>query len=78
MIRHKFIPEDEIWIKFGGDHGGGSFKMCYQIMNVISPNAVHNVVPFCMFAAKDRRENLEIGLDRFRKPIQQLDSGTWM
>lgn len=28
------IPEDEIWIKIGGDKGGGTFKMCIQIVNV--------------------------------------------
>ncbi len=28
------IPKDEIWVKLGGDKGGGSFKMNYQLLNV--------------------------------------------
>ena len=26
------IPNDEIWVKVGGDKGGGSFKMSFQVM----------------------------------------------
>ena len=29
------IPQDEIWIKIGGDKGGGSFKMNFQIANTL-------------------------------------------
>ena len=25
------IPEDEVWVKLGGDHGGGTFKLMLQI-----------------------------------------------
>ena len=25
------IPRDEIWVKLGGDKGGGSFKMSFQV-----------------------------------------------
>ena len=33
------IPEDEeIWVKIGGDKGGGTFKVCFQIVNVIKCN----------------------------------------
>ena len=28
---HNTIPEDEVWVKVGGDHGGGSFKLTLQI-----------------------------------------------
>ena len=34
---HQFIPEDEVWFKIGGDHGGKSFKMSHQIGNVLNP-----------------------------------------
>ena len=27
------IPADEVWIKIGGDKGGSSFKMNFQIVN---------------------------------------------
>ena len=33
------IPDDQIWVKIGGDHGGDSFKLCLQIANVKSPNS---------------------------------------
>ena len=32
------ISADEIWIKIGGDKGGGSFIMNFQICNVSNPN----------------------------------------
>ena len=31
---HDIIPQDEIW-KVGGDKGGGSFKMNFQIVNTL-------------------------------------------
>ena len=31
------IPEEEIWLKIGGDKGGGTFKMSFQIANVENP-----------------------------------------
>ena len=43
------IPEDEICLKFGGDKGGGTFKMCFQLLNVPSPNASDNTCTFTMF-----------------------------
>ena len=36
------IPADEIWVKLGGDKGGGSFKMVFQICNVEHPNSPVN------------------------------------
>ena len=36
------IPDDEIWLKLGGDKGGGYFKMNFQIVNTPAPNSVHN------------------------------------
>ena len=52
------LPDDEVWIKIGGDHGGGSFKMSFQLANVKSPNATRNTVPFVVFAAPDSASNL--------------------
>ena len=40
---HGIIPKDEVWIKIGGDKGGGMFKMNFQIVNTRTPNSVHNV-----------------------------------
>ena len=32
------IPEDEIWVKLGGDHGKQTFKLTLQIANTLHPN----------------------------------------
>ena len=40
-------------MKLGGDKGGGTFKMSFQIVNVPTPNSVHNTCVFCCFAADD-------------------------
>ena len=34
------IPDFEIWLRFGGDRGGGSFKMNFQIVNTKAPHSV--------------------------------------
>ena len=33
------MPNNEVCIKVGGDHGGKSFNLCLQICNVKEPNA---------------------------------------
>ena len=30
------IPESEVWIKIGGDHGGGTFKLSFQVSHQTS------------------------------------------
>ena len=42
------LPKDEIWLKFGGDKCGGSFKSCNQIVNRHRPiSADHTMVILC-------------------------------
>ena len=36
------IPDDEVWVKFGGDHGKGSLKFSIQIINLERPNSRKN------------------------------------
>ena len=38
------IPASEIHLKIGGDHGGQSFKMSFQVANVHNPNKPENSV----------------------------------
>ena len=45
IINYQFI-KNEIRIKIGGDHGGGSFKMSFQVDNVENPNRKDNTVVF--------------------------------
>ncbi|XP_057308721.1 uncharacterized protein LOC130647029 [Hydractinia symbiolongicarpus] len=76
MVDHSFL-NNEIQIKLGGDHGGKSFKMNYQLCNSSKPNNKDNTVVFSIFEAKDYRSNLMVGLSRFTKQIDQLEQMKW-
>lgn len=41
---HNNIPEDEIWLKIGGDKGGGNFKQVIKIANINHPDSPQNTV----------------------------------
>ena len=43
LVWHTGIPKDELWIKIGGNAGGGTFKMNFQILNTQSPNSPQNM-----------------------------------
>ena len=71
------IPSDELWLKIGGDKGGKSFKMSFQLVNVPHPNSVQNTCVFCIFEAKDTPTNLSVALERFKRQITSLQSTEW-
>ena len=71
------IPPDEIWVKMGGDHGGRSFKMALQVLNVTSPNAKENTIATLCFEGKDSDENMERMVGTQREAVQQLMQATW-
>ena len=71
------IPADEIWLKIGGDKGGGTFKMCMQIVNVIHPNAPNNTLVFAIFEAPDSVANLTVMADRILDQVNSLQSQEW-
>lgn len=66
------IPEDEIWVKIGGDKGGGSFKMSFQVANISTPNPPENTIVFLMYEGPDSYANLSITLQRFIDQIGAL------
>ena len=74
---HDVIPSDEVWIKLGGDKGGGSFKMSFQIVNVPSPNSPQNTCVFCCFEADDNITNLHVALDRYQDQVAELQTIKW-
>ena len=74
LVHHKFIQNNEIHVKIGGNHGSGSLKMSYQIHN---PNSTDNTIVSSIFEAKDYRSNIKIGMTRFRKQVKALQSMTW-
>lgn len=61
----------------GGDKGGSSFKMNFQIVNTPHPNSVQNTVVFTAFEAPDSKTNLHITLERYQGPVSLLQSTTW-
>ena len=69
LVQHSFIKDNKIHVKIGRDHGGGSFKLSYQIRNVSHPNNTDNIVVFSIFEAKDHRSNVKIRLTRFQEKI---------
>ena len=77
LLKHYPFMSNETYIKIGGDHGGGSFKMSYQICNMNNPNSKSNTVVFSVFEAKDRRGNLKIGLSRYKAEIGELQMTIW-
>eukprot|EP00117_Sycon_ciliatum_P016182 scpid19464/ scgid4041/ E3 ubiquitin-protein ligase NRDP1; RING finger protein 41 &gt; E3 ubiquitin-protein ligase NRDP1; RING finger protein 41 len=70
-------PEDELWVKIGGDHGGHSFKLCFQLVNVLHPNSLSNTVPFLVFAAKDSPSNLATAFQPYAEQVDRLRSCSW-
>lgn len=71
------ILESEVWLKVGGDQGGGNFKLCMQIANTAHPNATSNTIPICVFQEKDTPANLTTALGQYSSQIEELEKMTW-
>lgn len=71
------IPSDEVWIKIGGDKGGGSFKMSLQLANIAHPNSINNTFVFACFEANDSVTNLHVGLDNYKHQIEAIKALKW-
>ena len=71
------LPEDELWVKVGGDHGGHSFKFSFQLVNVMHPNALYNTIPFLVFAGKDTPANLATTFAPYAQQIITLQQTEW-
>lgn len=71
------IPDNEVHIKLGGDAGGGSFKMAFQIANLEKPNSKTNTIVFSLFAAKDSWANLKTALLRYKDQVNILKESKW-
>ena len=76
LIDYPFI-KNEINLKIDGDNGGDSFKMSFQVANVVNPNHKDNTVVFSIFEAKDYRVNIKLALERFKIQIKELQESTW-
>ncbi len=74
---HEKIPEDEIWIKFGGDHGKSSFKLTMQVVNVKNPNSKTNTIVLAMANVKDTYENLQLLMSSVQLQLEDLKTLQW-
>ena len=61
-------------MKVGGDKGGGSFKMSFQIGNVSTPNAPANTFVFAIYEGHDSPSNLHICLDQYKDQITHISA----
>ena len=71
------FPDQEIFVKFGCDHGQNSFKASLSVLNIANPNSQDNTVVVGCFEAKDYYENLPIFLSCFTSELEQLDGSKW-
>ena len=71
------LPDTEVWVKIGGDKGGGTFKMSFQVGNVSTPNAPENTFVFAVFEGHDSASNLHIALDQYQDQISEISQFTW-
>ena len=74
---HDLLPEDEIWVKLGGDKGGSCMKVHAQLCNVPTPNSPNNTSVFTVFEAPDTTANLHIAPTRYQEQVVQLQSLMW-
>ncbi|XP_038062587.1 uncharacterized protein LOC119733077 [Patiria miniata] len=71
------IPKDEVWIKVGGDKGGKSFKLSFQIVNTHYPNSLQINVVFACFEPNDSIANLQTVLPPVLEQVSQLTGHKW-
>ncbi|XP_072015499.1 uncharacterized protein [Amphiura filiformis] len=77
MLTWDHHPTDRILVKIGADHGGGTTKAYYNIINVDNTNSCNATTIFSMFEAPETQANLHIALDRFVEQVNKLESETW-
>ncbi len=77
LTSHDFIPSGEVWVKLGGDKGGSSMKVNFQICNLMHPNSPTNTCVFVAFEAPDSKANLHLALDRYKSQVAELQKLVW-
>ena len=71
------IPENDISVKVGGDHGQGSLKFSLAIVNTKNPNTEDINVLIGMACIKESRENMEIFLESVRNQLVDVSNLVW-
>ena len=71
------IPEDQLYLKLGGDHGQKSMKFAFQIGNLEKPNSSKKTVVFALFEGKDTRNNMRTIIERYKDQLEELKELKW-
>lgn len=71
------IPSSEIWLKLGGDKGGKTMKVNFQILNLPHPNSVTNTCVFLAYEGSDTKTNLHVALSRYKSQVESLKQLKW-
>lgn len=71
------LPAEEVWLKFGGDKGHGSFKFVVQLVNVKNPNSQANTCILAIFKGNDSTANLWTALQQYRDQLEEIDGMEW-
>ncbi|GFO10254.1 amine oxidase [Plakobranchus ocellatus] len=71
------IPNDEIWVKVGDDHGKDSFKIALSICNVSKPNSKHNTHLIAMAKVQDTTRNIQTVMEDLKSQIDVLNILKW-
>ena len=71
------LPRDEIWVKFGGDKGGGSLKFCMQVVNRKNPNSADHTVVLSLLEADDSLSNMHLVMDPSKNLLEELPGMKW-
>ena len=71
------IPDDEVWVKVGGDYGKKSFKFALELLNCENPNSPKNTYPLLVANVKDTSMNLVVTMEKISPQITDLQSLVW-
>ena len=71
------IPSEHVWLKIGGDHGKGSFKVSLQVCNLDNANSNLNTHLLYMVGVKDTVNNLREIFLQIGDSINSLNGLAW-
>ncbi|XP_072017401.1 uncharacterized protein [Amphiura filiformis] len=71
------IPDDEVWIKVGGDHGKGSFKVAMSVCNTANPNSSYNTICILLLEGSETKANVQRVLPLIVDQLMSLEDMTW-
>ncbi|XP_033641218.1 uncharacterized protein LOC117301380 [Asterias rubens] len=71
------MPKEEIWLKLGGDKGGGSFKMMLEVANIANPNSRRDTSVICVYESSDTAPNLHIALEKYKEQVESISNTSW-